>query len=739
MNRRRILLSYLANSFSWELYSKVYFYNELVPTTINGKNVLNKAKIVKVSGNGVIENQLVQISNIPSTNTTNGITFTKNDDGSLTISGTATSTFDKVVCASVSLTNGHKYLSITYSGSANYLKNWISGVASGETYNKGLLFTTTNNGNVSLYMTFYSGKQYNFTFYPQITDLTLREGTGNEPTTLTDNRIQNILNRGYIPYNTGTYKGTDIGEFSSEPYNLFDEEMSISGNSLISDNFTPIRYGGNYTVESTVSGRLDIYDENKNYLDYYSIPVGSRSFTNLQAHFVKFMVNTTTYNKTLCFHLTGTRTGYAPYKSFTPITFKAQLGGAINSHDTMEITSSAYVFTRNVLEYTFDGSETWNLYSTAFFYVTLSNLPPTNDGTYPLSTNGIVTRGNSATYARIRAYIADNPQLSTSSDMNSIYSSGTTVTYPLATPQVITIPRKHLGIVDLGSLNWQYSSSTQTFYVMNMDIVSNGDNSIANICCSKYMTLSPNDIVNNNKQGIGFSTNYYLRVRDTAYTDATTFKTAMAGTLLFYETKNEVADITDTIDIESGGTIRANWFSWVENQLFDHEKATTSSNNVIFTNNNDGSFTINGTASEDFTRFDWIVYGNNVDLSHKFLLYIGKDFNGSSSTYYANMPYGIGDIFGDYMFISLNNQTTAPYLNINLIIRYNGVSINKTIKPQLIDLTLAFGSGNEPTNVNDQRIQYIINKDYIPTNTTGTYREVSPSVLPNIDLLIKAK
>ena len=224
MDRRRLLMACL-NTGSWETFSQQYLYYTLIPQTINSKSVKNKAKVSKIYGNGVVENQLVQLSNIPSTNTANDLTFTKNDDGSVTISGTASATFDKTVCASIPLVNGHKYISITYEGSANYLKNWVSGVATGETYNKGLFFTTTSSGNVSLYMTFYSGKQYNFTFYPQLIDLTLMFGTGNEPTTLTDNRIQNILNRGYIPYNLGKYKGTDIGEFKSEPYNLFDGEL----------------------------------------------------------------------------------------------------------------------------------------------------------------------------------------------------------------------------------------------------------------------------------------------------------------------------------------------------------------------------------------------------------------------------------------------------------------------------------------------------------------------------------
>ena len=57
-----------------------------------------------------------------------------------------------------------------------------------------------------------------------IIDLT-QEYPFDTPTALTDNRVQNILNRGYIAHNTGEIKSVDIGELESDPYNLFDEEV----------------------------------------------------------------------------------------------------------------------------------------------------------------------------------------------------------------------------------------------------------------------------------------------------------------------------------------------------------------------------------------------------------------------------------------------------------------------------------------------------------------------------------
>ena len=56
-----------------------------------------------------------------------------------------------------------------------------------------------------------------------------------------------------------------------------------------------------------------------------------------------------------------------------------------------------------------------------------------------------------------------------------------------------------------------------------------------------------------------------------------------------------------------------------------------------------------------------------------------------------------------------------------------------------IDLTLGFGAGNEPTSVDDWRIQDIINKGYIATNTTGTQAEQITRVLCDLNMKIQVK
>lgn len=479
MNRRRLLLSYLANSFSWELYSKVYFYNELVPTTINGKNVLNKAKISKIYGNGAIENQLC----IDGQFTSSSGWFTIGTSGTISVSNNV-ATITKTASSTIylyranadypTLTN-HIYLHISnVKSSANGKARFTCGNAYQTAQN-----ITANVWNKLVYIAqpttfggFFSAiddvnslginDTLKCNFY-EVIDLTLMFGTGNEPTTLTDNRIQNILNRGYIPYNTGKYKESDIGEFS---------------------------------------------------------------------------------------------TTKADTTALDTITFKAQLGGAINSHDTMEITKTNVVFTKNIGSVDL-GTLSW-LYESdkARFYSSglISLMKHLEDG-YEMP-NMLCSKYATAkfagtdksicTYKNGYIYVKDSSY--TDATTFKIAMSGVYLFYELATPQVITIPRKHLGIVDLGTLNWSYQSNNGRWY--SNDIRSSvktptNDSQTPNIYTKNYMTKSYNDKQNGH---------IYLSTGGTLFVYTTDSVNKPNG-ILFYETESEVADITDTIDIESGGTI----------------------------------------------------------------------------------------------------------------------------------------------------------------------------------------
>lgn len=116
--------------------------------------------------------------------------------------------------------------------------------------------------------------------------------------------------------------------------------------------------------------------------------------------------------------------------------------------------------------------------------------------------------------------------------------------------------------VDLGTKNWlMYKDSDYTpfFYLNGISDIRGGT---PNFLCSKYQYAKIG--VTDNVTGLYVLESTIVRVRDTAYTDATTFKQAMQGVMLYYELETPiVTDISTLIDddflrnveVEAGGSV----------------------------------------------------------------------------------------------------------------------------------------------------------------------------------------
>lgn len=94
-----------------------------------------------------------------------------------------------------------------------------------------------------------------------------------------------------------------------------------------------------------------------------------------------------------------------------------------------------------------------------------------------------------------------------------------------------TITRR-VGVVDLGTLNWSYSSVVTMFYTQ-LGATQTQYNYQG--ICGKYSkgSTTPNDKEWSNGNYMGSGLNLYIK--DSAYTDAAAFKTAMSGVYLYYE------------------------------------------------------------------------------------------------------------------------------------------------------------------------------------------------------------
>lgn len=137
--------------------------------------------------------------------------------------------------------------------------------------------------------------------------------------------------------------------------------------------------------------------------------------------------------------------------------------------------------------------------------------------------------------------------------------------YKLITPKVTVF-----GQVDLGTLEWVYRTTPhvmQNTQITNIALPPN-NGTIANISCPVYKNDTANNVYNNvQDKTISVSSTGILQVYDSAYTDATIFKSAMNGVILIYEAKNtssantlsmaspmqlqdNVEDITDNISVD---------------------------------------------------------------------------------------------------------------------------------------------------------------------------------------------
>lgn len=138
-------------------------------------------------------------------------------------------------------------------------------------------------------------------------------------------------------------------------------------------------------------------------------------------------------------------------------------------------------------------------------------------------------------------------------------------------------------------------------------------------------------------------------------------------------------------------------------------------NGVSIKNNNDGSITLNGTATESFFYTNRLDY--EIKPNHKYLYFDYYPQTPSWDTYVGGCEGKVNHesavMFAIY---NMKNDGTiepsSPTLPSNTLLNtfcgvYKGFTFNNiTIKPQLFDLTAMYGAGNEPTTVEQFRADF---------------------------------
>ena len=797
------------------LYDKVnnvFYTNSGTGTFSKGSDVHHyktvkdsgKAKLATIYGNGRIENQLIDIKD-SYTNTDKGITHTFSIN-KITLTGVPTSTYSNLLApdCNVSVINGHKYFI-----SMKIISNSNNQSIRFGTLNSNVLTSTISSGITSSIITcnLSVNSVMGFLGYTantdigtivvelQLTDLTLMFGTGNEPTALTDNRIQSILNGPYREFNTGTYENTVVSEIEFEPYNLFDGELEIgtidqttgqnssSTSTIRTINYIKVVGGFGYTINTTQNLnaiRVFEYDGNYNLLSTSVSYDTTHSYTlsNI-VKYVRFVfaVNSVPSEQQICFHRTDTRTGYAPHTEPTKITLPAllELDGAINAKNTFEVTKSAFVFTRNVWKYTFSGSENIQLWQvnanqTSFYWVGQSvagyepsttnlisnNFSNVQYGYIKTGTLGVGINGNNIAFGISTAQL---PTQTAAAFKTWLSNNKTDIIFKLATPQVIRIPRKHLGVVDLGSLSWVYRSDYDKFYISqsNLKIPAN----TMNIYCDIYMTSEPalaSTTQTNNTIATRSNQESYLYIKDTSTTDVNVLKAKLSGHYLFYECIDEVSDFTNKAKCERGGTIMTNEFSWKENQyasIFESPSGqfpaniyNSSTGTITFDDNTHTlQFTPDGTQSTAYSyKFNCLLPFYSLSVSKFFVIVKVK------SPKSDNLKFKIGD--GEaitssfaantwttvYGFVS--PTTTSGIGQFNLLLNDYTYTSSQTIEFRdlmIINLTQGFNAGDEPKSIDDPRIQRILKEGYIDYNILGTTKSLTTLTLCDLKMQLQVK
>ena len=204
----------------------------------------------------------------------------------------------------------------------------------------------------------------------------------------------------------------------------------------------------------------------------------------------------------------------------------------------------------------------------------------------------------------------------------------------------------NFGQVDLGTLTWVYDSSVPRFYALDLVNVIKRPQSAtypnrANVICPKY-TITPFDGEQSLYSGVDKScaigTTGSVNIRDSAYTDAAAFKTAMSGVYLVYELATPTTDTADSFTnpqvVEEYGTeefVTSNDVPVGNQTRYADVYEITGTDEVTVTVADDPD---NPTTSDDYTTdLTQTVYEGTVDVvSGKAVLTMGsiESYNGET-------------------------------------------------------------------------------------------------------------
>lgn len=682
------------------------------PTSLSG-NVVSAtdnagvpAKDYTVKGKTIVWNQLFDKNSIPNRNST-AITYSV--DGNiniLTTTNVITTSHFNFLCPTVS---GHKYMICARSlewNSPNHSNLFIGDSGNPDTASYATLtpsdlaktFTATNETCYIKSYISYSAGNYEFKMNGlQLFDLTQMFGAGNEPATPEEFRA--MFPDYYYSYNTGELKTivpTSIEASTAERFQLLDKskyQATTTINSVIFTNNGDGTITAKGTADATVYYRLD---------NAISVSVGHKLLIvsgisgGSWGSYLLYDDANLDYSS---YDVSGTgkiyTAGASPavlyiliYKDYTAnnLVFKPQLFDLTEMFGAGNEPTTPAEFWQRVPE------KLYGYNPSAYKSV---NIPSSK-------------------------YFPDGMR-----SAGSVYDE-----INFLSQKAI----KRIGVVDMGTMDWDSNPGTyptNSFYSVDFhDAKGNTRNIISN---GKFNNIYAND----------GGTIIAITDSDEKYDSNAAFKAAMFGVMLYYELATPVeTEITPPLQAlptykgftsfsapnsltqngplsvtyyaEGGANPESGWLTSYKrklymgrniewNQLLDKSKypTTATTNGVTFTNNGDGTITVNGTAGST-TSFSVQSNYASIVSDHKYLV-LGCPKGGTNSTYsICYNTNGFGENGSGKIVSKGDSIEEHNYTRSLIIIVGKGVTCsNLVFKPQLFDLTQMFGAGNEPATTEE--------------------------------------
>ena len=270
------------------------------------------ARIESVKGNAVVWNQLVNI--LTRSVTASGVTYTGNADGTVSLSGTATKAdnFTLDASKSINVVNGHKFISLGGDRSKGVA---VAVIGVGTMY-PDTVYTASTNQIAAASIRVDASYSGDYTFKPQIFDLTRMFGQGNEPATVAE--FEALYPQAYYPYDSGTLLPVRMEGVETVGFNQWDEQWEVGGidqttgepvsssTTIRSKNFTPVFPSTDYYIKAPSAVIIHYYDADHNQISMLN-GSNDRVFTTpAGCRYIKLRAGSAygaTYNHDICINL----------------------------------------------------------------------------------------------------------------------------------------------------------------------------------------------------------------------------------------------------------------------------------------------------------------------------------------------------------------------------------------------------------------------------------------------------